>query len=69
MAATLRHLAEVTLSARRGPRGRDVILLHDQAGFALSASRPVPVQVDGDFLGERSRMALRSHPAAIHMVF
>ncbi len=68
VAATLRHLAEITLSARRGPRGRDVILLHDQAGFTLTSQRPVPVQVDGDFLGERSTMTLRSHPAALHVV-
>ncbi|HEU0214424.1 MAG TPA: diacylglycerol kinase family protein [Jiangellaceae bacterium] len=69
VAATLRHLAQIALSARRGPRGRDVILLHDQSAFALSSSRPVPVQVDGDFVGDRSTMALRSHPAALHVVF
>jgi diacylglycerol kinase family enzyme len=68
IASTLRHLAEVTLSARRGARGRDVILLHDQAGFTLSSPRPQPVQVDGDFLGERSTMTLRSQPAALHVV-
>ena len=62
IASTLRHLAEITLSARRGARGRDVILLHDQAGFTLSSPRPEPVQVDGDFLGERSTMTLRSQP-------
>jgi diacylglycerol kinase family enzyme len=45
-----------------------VILLHDQAGFTLSSPRPEPVQVDGDFLGERSTMTLRSQPAALHVV-
>ncbi|MGH8824041.1 MAG: diacylglycerol/lipid kinase family protein [Jiangellaceae bacterium] len=68
LAATLRHLAEITLTTVRGPRGRDVILLHDQSGFALRSPRPVPVQVDGDFLGERSTMTLRSQPAALHIV-
>lgn len=68
IAAALRHLAEITLTTERGPRGRDVILLHDQTGFVLRSERPVPVQVDGDFLGERSRMTLRSHPAVLHVV-
>ncbi len=68
LAAALRHLAEITLTTERGPRGRDVILLHDQTGFVLRSERPVPVQVDGDFLGERSTMALRSHPSVLHVV-
>ncbi|HMG31399.1 MAG TPA: diacylglycerol kinase family protein [Jiangellaceae bacterium] len=68
IAAALRHLAEITLTTERGPRGRDVILLHDQTGFVLRSERPVPVQVDGDFLGERSTMTLRSHPAVLHVV-
>ncbi len=68
LAAVLRHLAEITLTTERGPRGRDVILLHDQTEFVLRSERPVPVQVDGDFVGERSRMTLRSHPAVLHVV-
>lgn len=67
LVGTLRHLAEITLTDR-GPRGRDVILLHDQTAFALTSSRPVPVQVDGDYLGERTAMTLRSYPAALHLV-
>ena len=43
-------------------------MLHDVAGFVLSAPAPVPVQVDGDYLGDRQRMTLLSRPAALHIV-
>jgi diacylglycerol kinase family enzyme len=66
--AALRHLAQITRTGGSGPRGRDVVLLHDLAGFVLSAPTPLPVQVDGDFLGERSRMTLLSRPSALHIV-
>jgi diacylglycerol kinase family enzyme len=65
--SALRHLAEITLWSQRGPRGGDVVVLHDLPGFTLSASSPVPIQVDGDYLGERSRMTLLSRPAALHV--
>jgi diacylglycerol kinase family enzyme len=68
VARTLRHFAQIMRANDRGPRGRDVVLLHDQLEFVLSSSRPVPFQVDGDFLGERSRMVFRSYPAALHLV-
>lgn len=66
--STLRQLGKITLTPGRGAGGRNVILRHDQAGFGLRSSRPVPVQVDGDFIGERSRMQLRSFPGALHVV-
>jgi diacylglycerol kinase family enzyme len=68
LGGTLRHLAEITLARERGPRGRDVISLHDQPGFELTSTRPMPVQVDGDYLDERTRMTLRSHPTALYLI-
>jgi diacylglycerol kinase family enzyme len=65
---TLRHVAEITLAARRGARGSDVLILHDQAKMVLRAARPVPVQVDGDYLGERTLLTLRSAPHALDVV-
>lgn len=66
--SALRHVAEITLSAQRGPRGRDVVVLHDLPAFTLSAPNPVPIQVDGDYLGERSQLRLLSRPAALHVI-
>ncbi len=61
----LRHVAQITLAPGREPRGRDVLVLHDQTEMVLRAAHPVPVQVDGDYLGERTTLTLRSRPNAI----
>jgi diacylglycerol kinase family enzyme len=66
--SALRHLAEITLFAERGPRGRDVVVLHDLPEMVLSAPTPVPVQVDGDYLGDRRRMTVLARQAAIRVV-
>jgi diacylglycerol kinase family enzyme len=66
---TLRHVAEITLAVKRGPRGSDVLVLHDQAEMQLRAEHPVPVQVDGDYIGERTVLTLRSEPHALDVIY
>ncbi len=53
------------LAAEPRPRGRGVLLCHDLPGLVLTASRPMPFQVDGDFLGEREQVEIRSVPKAL----
>jgi diacylglycerol kinase family enzyme len=65
---TLRHVAQITLTPGRGARGREVLILHDQPELVLRSERPIPVQVDGDYLGERTRMTVRAVPRAIDVV-
>ena len=60
----LRHLAQIL---RGTPRGKRVVLLHDLAGFTLTADGPLPFQLDGDELGDRTSVALRSVPAALQV--
>jgi len=48
-------------------QGRDVILRHDLPELTLLAQRPVPFQVDGDYLGPRERVTFRSVPAALRV--
>jgi diacylglycerol kinase family enzyme len=43
-------------------------VLHDLPGFVLSAPKPVPVQVDCDYIGERSHLTLVARPKALHVV-
>lgn len=50
------------------PHGRSVTVLHDQQRFTLSSDYPVPLQVDGDYLGERSSVEFSAHPDAIRVV-
>jgi diacylglycerol kinase family enzyme len=51
----------------RGARGRGALHLHDLAEFTLRADRPMPVEVDGDYLGEREALHVRSVPAALRV--
>jgi diacylglycerol kinase family enzyme len=51
-----------------GIRGRASLVLEDLQEFRLQASRPVHLQVDGDYLGERESATFRSVPAAIRVI-
>jgi len=54
-------------SSPRLPQGKGVILRHDLPELTLLAQRPVPFQVDGDYLGPRERVTFRSVPAALRV--
>jgi diacylglycerol kinase family enzyme len=50
------------------PRGRQVVSLHDVARLDVRASRPVAVQVDGDYLGECTAARLDAVPEALAVI-
>jgi diacylglycerol kinase family enzyme len=50
------------------PSGRQVGRWHDLSGLTLESPRPVPFQVDGDYLGERRRVRLTACPAAVRVL-
>ncbi|MGI8881521.1 MAG: diacylglycerol/lipid kinase family protein [Jatrophihabitans sp.] len=50
------------------PRDRGALVEHDLPGLTLSCDRPMPFQVDGDYLGERTEVQFWSIPRAISMV-
>ena len=51
-----------------GVRGRSAISLHDLREFRLVADRPLPFEVDGDYLGEREDVHFTSVPSAIRVI-
>jgi diacylglycerol kinase family enzyme len=63
----LRHLVQLLQKDGR-PHGRHVALLHDLPGFTLTADGPLPFQLDGDELGDRTSVVLRSVPKALQVV-
>jgi diacylglycerol kinase family enzyme len=65
--STLRTARQI-LSARPDPHGRRVFGLHDLEEFTLIAERPLAVQLDGDYIGERDTVVFRSEPAALRVV-
>lgn len=68
--ATLRHLAQI-LSTSPRPRGRAHYGLHDVDELVLRTAtpgRPLPLQVDGDDLGDREKVRVRAHRGALDVV-
>jgi diacylglycerol kinase family enzyme len=51
-----------------GPAGRHVVSLHDQDALSFRAARPVAFQVDGEYVGEREQVMLRSIPNALRVL-
>jgi diacylglycerol kinase family enzyme len=56
------------LSGDGGPGGRHVVSLHDQAALTFRADRPMAFQVDGEYVGEREHVMLRSIPNALRVL-
>jgi diacylglycerol kinase family enzyme len=55
-------------AAGRDPHGRRVYRLHDVDAFTLTATRPLAVQVDGDYLGEREELVFAAERDALSVV-
>jgi diacylglycerol kinase family enzyme len=65
---TVRVAAGLLARSGKGPRGRSALSLHDLDEFRLVAERPLPFQLDGDFLGERESVQFCSVPDALRVV-
>ncbi len=68
LVATLRTAVGMLSKHATGPRGRAVVSRHDLVRFRLLGSSPLPFQVDGDFLGERTSLTCRAVPAALRVI-
>ncbi|HEX9712228.1 MAG TPA: diacylglycerol kinase family protein [Actinomycetota bacterium] len=64
---SLRIIASGFGSARHA-RWRFVLSSHDTGGFRLDCARPLPLQVDGDYLGEGTSFAFESVPNALSVL-
>ena len=66
-ARMLRHVARALGGREPAPHG-SVSSRSDLTELRLRSSRPVAIQVDGDYLGDRDTMLLRSVPSALRVV-
>jgi diacylglycerol kinase family enzyme len=64
---TLRTVSQLLQKDGR-PHGKNVVLLHDVSEMTLSAEVPLPFQLDGDELGDRSSVLLKSVPDALEVL-
>lgn len=65
--STLRTVRQM-LARRATPTGRHLVALHDVGQFTLVGDRPLAVQVDGDYVGERQRVTFRAVPNALDVI-
>ncbi|HEX2030228.1 MAG TPA: diacylglycerol kinase family protein [Actinomycetota bacterium] len=63
----LRIVTEMFGSGRH-VRNRHVLYLRDQERIEITAEEPLPVQMDGEYLGERRRLLLELVPDALSLV-
>ena len=64
---TLRYVRQI-LSKTPRLRGRQVLSLHDLDAFTVTSDRPLPLQVDGDDLGERTKVSFTAVPRALQVL-
>ena len=50
------------------PHGRNLFMLHDTSELTLSASAPVAMQMDGEYLGALETVVLTHHPHALRVI-
>ncbi len=65
---TLNALRQMLGDDDNGPAGRHIVSLHDQDALSFRADRPVAFQVDGEYVGEREHVMLRSIPNALRVL-
>ena len=65
---TVLRLARVTLSSPDVGEMHATRLWHDRSEYLLTSPTPLALQVDGDFIGEATRVELRSVPNALTLV-
>jgi diacylglycerol kinase family enzyme len=64
--ATTRAVTQL-LSPHSSPSGRHVLTLHDLGEFTLRSHRPLAFQLDGDYLGERTKVTFSAVPEALRV--
>ncbi len=67
-AATIARIAWAVLVSRSHVAWRNGIYHHDLAEAAIHCDRPLPVQVDGDYLGESEQVRLELVPDALRLL-
>jgi diacylglycerol kinase family enzyme len=66
--STLYALSQMLTTKGGELRGRRILALHDQPAVTLRSDRPVAFQIDGEYVGERELVRLKSVPNALRVV-
>jgi diacylglycerol kinase family enzyme len=66
--STLNAIRQMLSRRNQQPNGRHVLSLHDLPGLTLRSDRPIALQVDGEYMGERECVSFRSVPRALRVI-
>jgi len=66
--STLRAIRQMLSATNRVLHGANVLSLHDESEFVLQSTRPIALQVDGEYMGEYDRVAFRSIRRALRVI-
>jgi diacylglycerol kinase family enzyme len=66
--STLYALSQMLTTKGGELHGRRILTMHDQPSLTLRADRPVAFQIDGEYVGERELVRLRSVPEALRVI-
>ena len=65
---TIPRIAWALLVSRSHTRWRNAFYAHDRKEAVVACDRPLPVQVDGDYLGEMDRLTFAVAPNALRLL-
>jgi diacylglycerol kinase family enzyme len=63
------RMAARTLGSARHTRNRHVLYLHDQPRIEIACDAAMPVQADGEYIGEGQRLTLESVPDCLSLLY
>jgi diacylglycerol kinase family enzyme len=66
--STIIRIVLSTFGRARHTKNRHVLYLHDQQTIQVSSDAPLPVQVDGEYVGERQDLLIESVPDALSVI-
>ena len=66
--STLNAIRQMLAGKNGPPNGRQVLSLHDERAFTLRSSRPIALQVDGEYMGEHECVAFHAVPHALRVI-
>ena len=67
-ASTIIRLAVSTFGSAKHTKSRHVLYLRDQQQIRVSSDSPLPVHVDGEYIGERQDVRVESVPDALAVI-
>ena len=65
VAAAMRATRRMVMSSRAGSSRKAMVVWHDQSQFSITASRPTPIQIDGEAAGLVTEVTFASVPGAL----